>query len=274
MSALSLAGVPSGRRFPDRHVMVTGGGTGLGRATALRFAAEGARVSLLGRREAPLLATVELIVEAGGAAVYRTADVGKIDALKGAIAECTGRFGPLDVLVNNAGIAVEAPFLELSEDAWDQVLTTNLKGGFLASQLVAREMAGGGSGGVILHNTSIDAHGGERWHAPYNASKAALEALTRTMAVELAEHGIRVNAVSPGYTLVEHYGDWASPALLAHMKSSFDRVPQRRLIETREVAAAFAFLASDDASGITGHILTVDGGLTANLFVQETWPSS
>jgi NAD(P)-dependent dehydrogenase (short-subunit alcohol dehydrogenase family) len=181
-------------------------------------------------------------------------------------------FGPVQVLVNNAGIGIEAPFLDIEEHAWDEVFATNVKGTFLMSQRVARQMASAG-GGVILHNASIDAHGGERDHAPYNASKAALIALTRTMAVELAAHRIRVNSVSPGYTYVEDYDKWASPALLAYLRTGFERVPQRRLLDASEIAGVFAFLASDDASGITGHTVTVDGGLTANLFIQESWPT-
>lgn len=259
-------------RFAGTHVVVTGAGTGIGRAIAERFASEAATLTLIGRRREPLEAAAEAIAAAGGEAGVALADVGVADEVAAALAAATERFGPVGVLVNNAGIGVEAPFLELAEGDWDAVFTTNVKGAFLCSQLVARSMARSG-GGVILHNASIDSHGGEPGHAPYNASKAALVALTRTMAVELAEHGIRVNAVSPGYTYVEEYDRWASPALLTYLRTSFERVPQRRLLEPSEVAGVFAFLASADASGITGHTVTVDGGLTANMFIQETWPA-
>jgi meso-butanediol dehydrogenase / (S,S)-butanediol dehydrogenase / diacetyl reductase len=260
-------------RFAAKHVLVTGGGTGIGRSIARRFAAEGASVTLVGRRAEPLEATARAIADAGGAAGSAVADIGIASEVRAALAAATARFGRVDVLVNNAGIGVEAAFLEIEERAWDEVFATNVKGTFLCSQQVGRSMAASG-GGVILHNASIDAHGGERRHAPYNASKAALVALTRTMAIELAEHGIRVNAVSPGYTYVEEYDQWASDELLAHMRTSFARVPQRRLLDASEIAGVFAFLASDDASGITGHTVTVDGGLTADLFIQETWPAS
>ena len=259
------------QRFVGKHVVVTGGGTGIGRAIGQRFASEGACVTLVGRRLEALEAAAQTIAASGGTVALASADVGVALEVASALEAAVTRFGPVRVLVNNAGIGIEAPFLELDEDAWDAVFTTNVKGAFLFSQQVARSMARDG-GGVILHNASIDAHGGERGHAPYNASKAALIALTRTMALELAVHGIRVNAVSPGYTYVEEYDRWAGRELLGYLRTSFERVPQGRLLEASEVAGAFAFLASDDASGITGHTLTVDGGLTANLFIQETWP--
>jgi NAD(P)-dependent dehydrogenase (short-subunit alcohol dehydrogenase family) len=261
------------RRFADKHVVVTGAGTGIGRAVAQRFASEAASVTLVGRRAEPLESAAKAIADAGGVAGIAVADVGVASDVSASLAGATARFGPVGVLVNNAGIGIEAPFLEIEEHAWDEVFATNVKGTFLFSQQVGRAMAKSG-GGVILHNASIDSHGGERRHAPYNASKAAVVALTRTMALELAEHGIRVNAVSPGYTYVEEYEQWASDELLAHLRTSFERVPQRRLLEASEIAGVFAFLASDDASGITGHTVTVDGGLTANLFIQETWPAS
>jgi NAD(P)-dependent dehydrogenase (short-subunit alcohol dehydrogenase family) len=178
-------------------VLVTGGGTGLGRAIAERFAAEGAAVSILGRRADVLDATARSIAGGGGTVGARVADVRVAGQVREAVEHAVREFGPVQVLVNNAGIGVESPFLELTEEAWDSVFATNVKGPFILSQLVAGQMVNEG-GGVILHNGSIDAHGGERWHAPYNASKAALIGLTRTMALELAEHAIRVNAVSPG----------------------------------------------------------------------------
>jgi NAD(P)-dependent dehydrogenase (short-subunit alcohol dehydrogenase family) len=260
------------KRFAGKHVVVTGGGTGLGRAIGERFASEGASVTLVGRRRTPLESAAQAIAGAGGVVDIATADIRNAGEVGSALTAATGRFGPVRVLVNNAGIGIEAPFLDIDERAWDEIFATNVKGTFLLSQQVARAMAEDG-GGVILHNASIDAHGGERGHAPYNSSKAALVALTRTMALELAEHAIRVNAVSPGYTYVEDYDRWAGDELLTYLRTSFERVPQRRLLEPSEIAGVFAFLASDDASGITGHTVTVDGGLTANLFIQESWPA-
>ena len=177
----------------------------------------------------------------------------------------------IDVLVNNAGIDDETPFLEMSEEAWRAVIATNLTGVFLMSQRVARAMRDA-NGGVILHNISIDALGGDGPFASYNASKAALLGLNRTMALELAQYGIRVNGVSPGFTHTDMTERAVGPKMMAYLNGSFERVPMRRLVKPAEIAAAFAFLASDDASAITGQNLIVDCGLTANWFILETLP--
>ena len=183
------------------------------------------------------------------------------------------RWGRIDVLVNNAGIDDETPFLEIEEKNWDAVIATNLTGPFLMSQRVARELVKTG-GGVILHNASIDASGGDGPFASYNASKAGLLGLNRTMAIELAPYRIRVNCVSPGYTESANLAYFVGPEVAQYLKTSFDRVPMKRMVLTDEIAAAFAFLASDDASGITGTELKVDCGLTSNLYVLETMPSA
>jgi NAD(P)-dependent dehydrogenase (short-subunit alcohol dehydrogenase family) len=139
------------------------------------------------------------------------------------------------------------------------------------SQSVARQMATSG-GGVILHNASIDASGGDGPFAAYNASKAALLGLNRTMALELAAHGIRSNCVSPGFTHTEMTEKAVGPELMAYLNGSFARVPMKRLVRPDEVAEAFLFLASDAASAITGIDLRVDCGLTSNWFILETLP--
>ena len=252
------------RRFTGRTVIVTGGGTGIGRATATRFSTEGATLLLVGRRRPLLEAVAASIRSAGGEAQVHVADITRPEDVSSIVETALSAWARIDVLVSNAGTAAEAPFVDTSDEAWQSVLETNLTGSFRLSRAVAREMIRAG-GGVILFNASIDAHGGERLHASYNASKAGLVAMMRTMAVELATHGIRVTRVSPGWTYVDAYDEWCSPELLTYWRQSFERVPQRRLLEAEEVAAAFAFLASSDASAITGHDLVVDGGLTANL---------
>jgi meso-butanediol dehydrogenase / (S,S)-butanediol dehydrogenase / diacetyl reductase len=222
------------RRFAGRGVIVTGGGTGIGRATATRFASEGAAVLLVGRRRPVLDAVAESIRNAGGEARFYVADVARPDEVSSIVEAALNQWPRIDVLVSNAATAAEAPFVDTSDEAWQTVLETNLTGSFRLSRAVAREMIGSG-GGVILFNASIDAHGGERLHASYNASKAGLVAMMRTMAVELAEHRIRVNSVSPGWTYVDAYDEWCSPELLAYLRQSFERVPQRRLLEAEEV---------------------------------------
>jgi NAD(P)-dependent dehydrogenase (short-subunit alcohol dehydrogenase family) len=257
------------RRFQGKNVIVTGAGQGIGRAIAGRFAEEGADVMLVGRRLEPL----EQAARELGSAWAFSADVGDAAQVEAAIAAAVDRWGRIDVLVNNAGIAEEVPFLEIEDAGWDAVIRTNLRGVYLMSQRVAREQAKTG-GGSIVHIASIDASGGDGPYASYNASKAALLGLNRTMAFELAQHGIRVNCVSPGFTHSAMTEDVVTPETMDYLLHRFDRVPMRRLVKAEEIAAAVAFLASDDASAITGIDLTVDCGLTANWYILETLPES
>ena len=261
------------RRFEGKNVIVTGAGQGIGRAIAGRFAAEGAEVMLVGRRRNALERAAEEIETAGGRAFVHVADVADSEKVRQAVAAATARWERIDVLVNNAGIAEEVPFLEVDEASWDRVVGTNLRGAFLMAQAVAREQVSTG-GGSIVHIASIDASGGDGQYVSYNASKAGLLGLSRTMALELAEHGIRVNCVSPGFTHTEMTEVAVPPELMEYLASRFDRVPMRRLVTPEEIAAACAFLASDDASAITGIDLTVDCGLTANWYILETLPAA
>jgi NAD(P)-dependent dehydrogenase (short-subunit alcohol dehydrogenase family) len=258
-------------RLAGRTVIVTGGGRGIGRATARAFAAEGAEVLVLGRTQADLDGTVAEIEAEGGRAWARTCDVrdeGEVDA---AVTAAMERWGKLDVLVNNAGVDDDTPFLEVDRGRWRDVIDTNLTGAFLMAQAAARAMTKG-DGGVVLHTASIDASGGDGPFVAYNASKAGLLGLNRTMALELAEHGVRSNCVSPGFTHTDMTEKAVGPKLMGYLNGNFARVPMRRLVRTDEVAQAFVFLASDAASGITGIDLRVDCGLTSNWFILETLP--
>jgi meso-butanediol dehydrogenase / (S,S)-butanediol dehydrogenase / diacetyl reductase len=259
------------RRFEGKNVIVTGAGQGIGRAIAGRFAAEGATVMTIGRRQEPLERAVNEISAAGGTAWAHQADVSDASDVDGAVAAAVERMGAIDVLVNNAGIAEERPFLEIADRGWDAVIATNLRGAFLMAQRVARVQVGTG-GGCIIHIASIDGSGGDGPYASYNASKAGLLGLNRTMALELGPHGVRVNCVSPGFTHTEMTEVGVPPGMMDYLSTSFDRVPLRRLVRPEEIAAACAFLASDDASAITGVDLTVDGGLTANWYILESIP--
>ena len=256
-------------RFQGKTVIVTGGSQGIGKAVAERFAEEGAAVLVTGRRPDVLGAVVAGIEAAGGTAWAFEADVSDPAAVRATVDAARDRWGRIDVLVNNAGIGEEVPFLDIDLDSWDRVLDTNLRGAFLMAQAVAREQVKTG-GGSIVHIASIDGSGGDGPYASYNASKAGLLGLNRTMALELAEHGIRVNCVSPGFTHTEMTEAAVPPALMEYLTTRFARVPMRRLVTTAEIAAAVAFLASDDASAITGVDLTVDCGLTANWYILET----
>jgi NAD(P)-dependent dehydrogenase (short-subunit alcohol dehydrogenase family) len=261
------------RRFEEKNVIVTGAGQGIGRAIAERFAAEGAAVMLIGRRREPLDELESAIREAGGSAWVHPADVSRADEVDAAVAAADERWEKIDVLVNNAGIAEEKAFLEIEDDGWDRVLATNLRGAFLMAQRVARLQVKAG-GGAIVHIASIDASGGDGPYASYNASKAGLLGLSRTMALELGPSGVRVNCVSPGFTHTEMTEVGVPPGMMDYLVNRFDRVPLRRLVRPEEIASACAFLASDDASGITGIDLTVDCGLTANWYILESIPAA
>ena len=260
-------------RFAGRSVIVTGGGRGIGQATALAFAAEGADVLVLGRTVADLEDTVAQVTARGGQAWLLPCDVTDETQVDNAVAQAAARWDRIDVLINNAGIDDDTPFLEIDRSRWRDVIDTNLTGVFLMSQAAAREMAKAGRG-VVLHTASIDASGGDGPYAAYNASKAGLLGLNRTLALELAGHGIRSNCVSPGFTHTVMTEKAVGPELLSYLNGSFSRVPLRRLVKPEEVAEAFLFLASDQASAITGIDLRVDGGLTANWYILETLPGT
>jgi NAD(P)-dependent dehydrogenase (short-subunit alcohol dehydrogenase family) len=260
-----------GGRFAGRNVIVTGAGRGIGEATALAFAAEGADVLALGRTVVDLDDTVRRITEAGGRAWRAACDVTDDAAVDAVVADAAERWDAIHVLINNAGIDDDTPFLDIDRARWRAVIDTNLTGAFLMAQAVARQMARTG-GGVILHTASVDASGADGPYAAYNSSKAALLGLNRTMAVELAEYGIRSNCVSPGFTHTAMTEQAVGPDLMSYLNGSFARVPLRRLVRTDEVAQAFLYLASDHASAVTGIDLRVDAGLTANLFILETLP--
>ena len=258
-------------RFAGRGVIVTGGGRGIGQATARAFAAEGADVLVLGRTVADLEDTVAQITADGGQAWLLPCDVTDEVQVEETVTRAASRWDRIDVLINNAGIDDDTPFLEIDRARWRAVIDTNLTGVFLMSQAVAREMATSG-GGVILHTASIDASGGDGPYAAYNSSKAGLLGLNRTMALELAAHGIRSNCVSPGFTHTVMTEKAVGPKLMDYLNGSFARVPIKRLVRTDEIAQAFLFLASGQASAITGIDLRVDGGLTANWYILETLP--
>ena len=258
-------------RFAGRGVIVTGGGRGIGQATARAFAAEGADVLVLGRTVADLEDTVAQITADGGQAWLLPCDVTNEAQVEETVTRAASRWDRIDVLINNAGIDDDTPFLEIDRARWRAVVDTNLTGVFLMSQAVGREMAKTG-GGVILHTASIDASGGDGPYAAYNASKAGLLGLSRTMALELAAHGIRSNCVSPGFTHTVMTEKAVGPKLMDYLNGSFARVPMKRLVTTDEIAQAFLFLASGQASAITGIDLRVDGGLTANWYILETLP--
>lgn len=261
----------NGQRLAGRTAIVTGAGRGIGESIALTLARQGAEVMVVGRSVEPLKSTVSAIEAQGGRAFAVSADISSPDDVSAAVGEAKARWDRIDILVNNAAIFDEPPFFELDVDTFRTTFDINVTGTFLISQQVARHMAEVGKGSII-HISSIDALGADGPFTAYTATKAAVVSLARTMTMELAPLGIRVNCVAPGFVNTDMVHKTSTPNVLHHMLNDFARVPMRRLVEPEEIGAAVAFLASDDASAITGTNLVVDGGLTSNLFVMETLP--
>jgi NAD(P)-dependent dehydrogenase (short-subunit alcohol dehydrogenase family) len=259
------------RRLEGRTAIVTGAGQGIGQAIARRLAREGADVCVVGRSRDSLEVTVKTIADEGGRTWAATADISKEDQVEAALTAATDRWGRIDVLVNNAAVFDEAPFFDLDVDTFRRTFEINVTGTFIMSRGVARQMAAAG-GGSIIHISSIDALGADGPFTAYSATKAAVVSMARTMTLELAPLGIRVNCVAPGFVNTDMVHKTSTQNVLDHMLHGFTRVPLGRLIEADEIGAAVAFLASDESSGITGTNIVVDGGLTSNLYVMETLP--
>jgi NAD(P)-dependent dehydrogenase (short-subunit alcohol dehydrogenase family) len=246
------------RGLQGKRVLVTGGASGIGRATAVRFLEEGSRVWVLDRDPKARAELERQLPELAGTS---NADVSELKQVETAWGEAVGVMGGVDILINNAGISTRHRFLDITPAEWNQVLAVNLTGAFYAAQTAARHMWEHG-GGVILQTASTNGVMGYPYYADYNASKAGLIALTRTMALELAPR-VRVSAVAPGYVLTPMQRAEYADATLEEVNR---KIPLGRHAQPEEVAALFAFLASDDAAYITGHVYTIDGAETAGRF--------
>jgi NAD(P)-dependent dehydrogenase (short-subunit alcohol dehydrogenase family) len=251
-------------RLKDKVAIVAGAGAprglmGNGRATALLFAREGARVVAVDKDLDVAQETVDMITAAGGEAVALQADVTKEKQARAVIEAAVAKYGRLDVLFNNVGIAytISGPGMKVSEEEWDTIMGTNLKGVLFLSKYAVPEMAKNG-GGAIVNNSSMASFYSHQIYA-YSTSKAGVNALTRCLAVGGAKYGVRVNCVAPGLI--------ATPMASSVMGEKRDntvmqRVPLKRQGRPEEVAAAVLFLASDEASYITGQTFNIDGGLS------------
>jgi NAD(P)-dependent dehydrogenase (short-subunit alcohol dehydrogenase family) len=252
-------------RVTGKRTLITGGGTGIGRATAELFAREGARVMVSGRRRAELEETVRLVEKGGGTAALVPGDVSRPADAERMVRETVGAFGGVDILVNNAGILVRnASVTDVAIEDWDRVIGVDLTGVFLVSRFALLEMVRAGGGGAIVNVSSVAGIVGDPKLAPYNAAKGGVNLLTKNMALDYAPHGIRVNAVCPGrvatpmpMSRLQPGDDWET--LLARWGKN---IPLGRVGRPEDIARAILFLASEESSWITGTELVIDGGAT------------
>jgi NAD(P)-dependent dehydrogenase (short-subunit alcohol dehydrogenase family) len=248
------------RGLSGKGVLVTGGTRGIGKAAGQRFLEEGSRVYLCGRDEGDLMRAIDELRRFGDLDGMAS-DVSDPVAVDHLIDAAVGYLGRIDVLVNNAGVASEIPFLELRSEEWLRVIETNLNGLYFVAQAVAKHMVSRGVNGAIVNMSSTNGLQGEPGYAHYNASKAGALLLTKTMAAELGPYGIRVNALCPGYIQTPMSAAIDSPEFVAAYVR--DKIPLGRVGRPEDIAAAYAFLASDEAAFITGAALVIDGGQLA-----------
>jgi len=251
-------------QLTGKRALVTGAGGALGRASSLRFALEGARVAVVDISADAAQETVDLVVARGGEAVAITADVRQEDQVAAAVAAAVGAFGGLDVLFNNAGVMPhqDVSFLDGDLDLWRTIGDINLHGTMLCSKHAVPHIIAAGGGAVVNMSSFLSVLGCSVPQDAYTASKGAVAALTTSMAVQLGGRGVRVNSLAPG------------PVLTAHVEAFFpdpqarqarlDRVPLGRFGRPEDAAALACFLASDDASWITGQTVVIDGGISSN----------
>jgi glucose 1-dehydrogenase len=249
-------------RLTGKVAIVTGAANGIGQACAKRFAADGAAVALGDIDVAAGEAAAASIRAAGGKAIFVATNVTKRDAIDALVKRAVGEFGGLDIMLNNAGVALTGTVLEMSDETFDKVLSVNLRSAFIGTQLAARVMVDAGKGGVIINMSSVNALLAIPGLSAYACTKGALNQLTKVAAVELAPHNIRVVAIGPG-TILTELAQKAVMADEAGRNRILARTPLGRAGEPSEIASVASFLASSDASYITGQTVYPDGGRLA-----------
>jgi len=269
----------SSARLAGKRALVTGASTGIGRAIAIRFAQEGASVAINYRSQTDEAQTTRRLCDeaaaqaghSGARSVVIQADVADETQILRMFAEVAGTLGGLDILINNAGIQKPANSEDVTAADFDKILNVNLRGTFLCSREAIRQFLGRQAGGVIVNNSSVHEIIPKPKYVPYSISKGGMENLTKSLALEYASRGIRVNAVGPGAIVTPINLAWINdPVAKAEVES---HIPMGRAGAAEEIAAVFAFLASDDASYITGQTLFACGGLTLYPEFRTAWSS-
>ncbi|ETK35152.1 beta-ketoacyl-ACP reductase [Microbispora sp. ATCC PTA-5024] len=248
-------------RFTGKYALVTGAARGIGAATARRLATEGAVVGCVDLTAARCASIIDEIAVTGGSAAAFGCDVSDSGQVEALVSDVVTEFGRIDVLVNNAGITRDNLLFRMSEDDWDKVIDVNLKSAFLMTRAVQKHMVDQRSGAVV--NLSSRSALGNRGQANYAAAKAGIQGLTATLALELGPFGVRVNAVAPGYVatpMTEATAVRVGVTPEEHQAAAAQAIPLRRVGQPTEIAAVVAFLASDDASYVSGQTVYVNGG--------------
>ncbi|MAS38104.1 MAG: short chain dehydrogenase [Anaerolineaceae bacterium] len=251
-------------RLENRVALVTGGGSGIGRATALRLAQEGARVAVADIQADDGHETVRQIEAAGGAGLMIQADLAQVSETERAVQATVEQFGQLNILVNNAAVMVEKPITETTEADWDRITGVNLKGTFFCAKYAILQFQRQGSGGSIINMASVNSFYAEGGIAAYATTKGGIAQLTRALAIDHSAEGIRVNAICPGWIETPMNANFFAQG--PHIREQAGRLHAiGRIGQPEEIANAVLYLASDEASFVTGTLLTVDGGFSAGL---------